>query len=111
MHFALSSRLKASLLASLLIGADLVLASADQAAAVLHSFSSGVANGVLYKIDAQKNFSILHIFQDWQNGDGSLPNRLLVAADRSILGLTASGGTHADGTVYRVELRGVGLFR
>src|SRR3954454_300514 len=66
----------------------------------------GAGSGVLYKIDAQNNFSILHVFQDWPVGDGSLPNRLLLAPDKSIYGLTASGGPKADGTVYRVDAAG-----
>ncbi len=127
---AFSAQLTACLLASLSPGFGVTPAS-SQAATVLHSFSSsdgieptflllaphktlyGVAftggvnnNGTLFKIDAQKNFSIVHAFEDWPTGDGSLPNRLLPAPDGSIYGLTASGGTHSDGTVYRLDTAG-----
>jgi uncharacterized repeat protein (TIGR03803 family) len=72
------------------------------------TFAGGGDNnsGTLYKIDPQGSFSILHVFEDWPNGDGSIPNRLLLAPDGSIYGVTASGGPNADGTVYRIDRAG-----
>jgi len=107
---------------------------AAQAATVLHNFSNADGNkptsvllapdktvygvtvlggggvdstgrGVLYRIDPQGRFSILHAFTDVP--DGSIPGRLIFGPDGSIYGLTASGGKNlSGGTVYRIDSAG-----
>src|SRR5450432_1175365 len=51
--------------------------------------SSGLGNGVLYKIDPSGTFTLVHTFTDAP--DGSLPGRLIQARDGMIYGLTPSG--------------------
>lgn len=57
--------------------------------------------GVLYRIDAAGNFSVVHAFSD--TPDGAIPNRLFQASSGMIYGFTATGGTHAGGTVFTID--------
>src|SRR4051812_6059230 len=104
MHQPLRTLLFATALPSLMLVAGL---PAHAAATVLHSFSNGdgneptftllapdktlygvtilggggvdsVGRGVLYKVDATGNFSILHAFTDVP--DGSLPGRMVLGS-------------------------------
>ncbi|MBA3542964.1 MAG: hypothetical protein H0T83_00750, partial [Chthoniobacterales bacterium] len=63
-----------------------------------------VGNGVLYKIDGNGVFTIIHKFAG--SPDGALPGRLIQAADGTIYGLTSSGGSLSAGTVYHIDLAG-----
>lgn len=65
---------------------------------------SGLGDGVLYKIDRARNFTVVHTFTD--RPDGSLPNKLIQASDGTIYGLSASGGANFGGTVYKVSTTG-----
>ncbi len=61
-------------------------------------------SGVLYKITAAGAFSVVHNFSG--KPDGANPGHLIQAADGSIYGVTALGGTASAGTVYRVDTVG-----
>lgn len=63
-----------------------------------------IGNGVLYKIDGNGVFTVVHKFAG--SPDGALPGRLIQAADGTIYGLTSSGGSLSAGTVYRIDLAG-----
>ena len=65
---------------------------------------AGVGNGVLYKVDNAGAFQIVHVFTD--QPDGSIPGRLMRAADGTIYGLTGSGGNPPFGTVYKIDAAG-----
>lgn len=128
----LPSRAGTALSAMLSIGCLASIASAAPAV-VLHEFHNGDGNeptflllapdkslygvtvlgggipdetgrGVLYKINPQGNFSIVHTFAD--SPDGAIPGRMIFGPDGSIYGLTASGGKKSGGTVYRVDTAG-----
>ncbi len=71
------------------------------------TFLGGVGalgNGVLYRIDTDGSFNVVHEFAD--TPDGSLPARLIQARDGTIYGVTLSGGARAGGTIYKVDLAG-----
>ncbi|MBV9570303.1 MAG: hypothetical protein JO056_03590 [Alphaproteobacteria bacterium] len=82
-----------------------VLLTADKTLYGVTVLGGGVPDatgrGVLYKIDPQGNFSILHAFAD--TPDGSIPGRLVQGPNGKIYGVTGSGGRHSGGTVYTID--------
>jgi uncharacterized repeat protein (TIGR03803 family) len=48
------------------------------------------------------NFSLLHTFNNAEGGEPE--GTLLLGSDGALYGTTASGGTHSQGTVFRLPL-------
>jgi uncharacterized repeat protein (TIGR03803 family) len=61
----------------------------------------GAANGygVMYKLDADGNYTVLHTFQ---KEEGAAPNGVIFAPD-GLYGTTHLGGTAGDGVVYKLD--------
>lgn len=66
-------------------------------------------NGVVYRIDLNgQNYTALHVFAGGNN-DGAQPHSCLMMVDSVLYGLTAAGGTHGNGTLYKMNLDGSGF--
>jgi uncharacterized repeat protein (TIGR03803 family) len=53
--------------------------------------------GVVYKLDADGNYTVLHVFKE-----GTGPNGVILTAD-GLYGTTLGGGTANDGVVYKLD--------
>ena len=62
-----------------------------------------VGCGVVFKIDADGDFSVLHHLMGGFEEGRSPSGRLLLEEDGSLVGTTAFGGTHFGGTVYKIQ--------
>ncbi len=64
--------------------------------------------GVIYRMEKNgSNFTVLHHFS---GTDGAQPQGILhEASDGRLYGMTIRGGTHEDGTIYRIEKDGTGF--
>lgn len=68
-------------------------------------YDVGDFHGVVFKLDASGNYSILHTFEG--GSDGSRPTSApVVTADGTVYGTTVAGGGHDAGTLYRITPQG-----
>jgi uncharacterized repeat protein (TIGR03803 family) len=67
--------------------------------------SDGEGCGVVFKIDASGNETILHAFTGYPE-DGELPMYVVLGRDGTIYGTTYTGGTHYWGTVFKIDTSG-----
>lgn len=60
-------------------------------------------NGVIYRISLTgKDYTALHVFQGGNN-DGAQPHSGVILVEDVFYGITAAGGTHGNGTIYRMD--------
>ena len=63
--------------------------------------------GTAFKLSPDGVYTRLYLFSGFGNGlDGGFPGPLMKAQDGNLYGLTASGGTHNHGTLFRLNLGG-----
>ncbi len=59
--------------------------------------------GIIYKISPSGQETILHTFH---GTEGAVPNELMWGADGNLWGTTAGGGTHDQGTIFKITTGG-----
>ncbi|MFZ0793039.1 MAG: choice-of-anchor tandem repeat GloVer-containing protein [Candidatus Korobacteraceae bacterium] len=59
--------------------------------------------GIIYKVTPGGQETILHTFH---GPDGAVPNELMFGADGNLWGTTAGGGTHDQGTIFKMTTDG-----
>ncbi len=66
-------------------------------------------NGVLYKINLSgTGYDTVHMFTGGNN-DGAQPHSGVILLGNILYGMTAAGGTHDNGTLYRINPNGTGF--
>jgi uncharacterized repeat protein (TIGR03803 family) len=69
-------------------------------------FGGKYQDGTIFTATLAGAEKVLHAFSG-ANGDGSLPEEGLIDVDGTLYGTASSGGTYADGTVFKVKPSGV----